>query len=587
MGVLKDKIVHWTTGSKDGIGTALSEKSHVYFTIGKGRLTETYFPSPDSIVIHSITLFLGGKVSEADFKYSVEIPDLSAPFYKIYSKDVKKEIITNPNADALFIKYDSLVIKNVLKIAFPLLKEFEKVNENTVLVKTKTTFLFIHIDVPFVAERYENFILLYVNSHHFIVTISFGKNRVDAERAFLETKGREFDGIKNCFLNGWEEYIGKLRLKDKSVLYKRSIIAIKSMEDKDYKGATVASLAIPWGSKAALSEKNGYHLVWVRDLFFVAFAMYLAGDRKFTNDALDYIVSKLMRPDGSFKQNATIKGEERWNATQMDQVAFPIILASKIGRHNLINELEKSANYLLLNGPWSEQERWEEIEGFSPYSMSLQARALNIYAGMREKAGLLDSKYRKGAEEFIHLIPEYCYTHKGIYTPPHYFVRISKGDPDTDKKEMFLKGKYFSPKEMVSTDFLYLVFTGLYSPKHPYIKNSLRVIDNLLRADTPKGPSFYRYNGDIYGFDRENPKGRLWTLLTAERGIFELLRGNDAKRYLDAMERFATPTYLLPEQVFEDGTPTESATPLAWAHAAYIILYDFINTSFFNRKEII
>ena len=559
----------------------------MYFTIGKGRLSETYFPSPDSIVIHSITLFLEGKVSEIGLKYSVEIPDLSAPFYKICSKDVKKEIITNPNADTLLIRYKSLAIKNVLKIAFPLLREFKKLNENTILVKTKTAFLFIHIDVPSTVQRYENFILLYVGSHRFIVTISFGKNRGDAEKAFLETKKRNFEGIKNCFLNGWQEYIEKLRLKGKSVLYKRSIVAIKSMEDKNYKGATVASLAIPWGSRAALSEKNGYHLVWVRDLFFVAFAMYLIGDEKFANNSMGYMLSKLMRPNGSFKQNATIKGEERWNATQMDQVAFPIILADKIGRYDLVNELEKSADYILSNGPWSEQERWEEIAGFSPYSMSLQARALNVYADMRERVGLLGNKYRKGAEEFIRLIPEYCYTHKGIYTPSHYFVRISRGNPDTDKKEMSLKGKYFSPKEMVSTDFLYLVFTGLYSVRHPFIKDTLRVVDDLLRVDTPKGPSFYRYNGDIYGFDKENPKGRLWTLLTAERGIFEFLKGSNAKRYLDAMERFATSSYLLPEQVFEDGTPTESATPLAWAHAAYIILYNLINILSPNKKEII
>ncbi len=48
------------------------------------------------------------------------------------------------------------------------------------------------------------------------------------------------------------------------------------------------------------------------------------------------------------------------------------------------------------------------------------------------------------------------------------------------------------------------------------------------------------------------------------------------------MERFATPTGLLPEQVWDEadrpefhlrfGRPTESATPLVWAHAEYVKL---------------
>jgi glucoamylase len=110
------------------------------------------------------------------------------------------------------------------------------------------------------------------------------------------------------------------------------------------------------------------------------------------------------------------------------------------------------------------------------------------------------------------------------------------------------------------------------------MQNSVEAVDSLLKVDTGKGVSFYRYNGDVYGFDNSShPEGKLWVLLTAERGIFELMKGNGARKYLTAIEQFATPTYLLPEQVFEDGMPTESAMPLAWSHASYIILYELLN----------
>ena len=58
--------------------------------------------------------------------------------------------------------------------------------------------------------------------------------------------------------------------------------------------------------------------------------------------------------------------------------------------------------------------------------------------------------------------------------------------------------------------------------------------------------------------------------------------GRDARPFINAMERLASPTGLLPEQVWDEsdrpenflyyGRPTGSAMPLVWAHAEYIRL---------------
>lgn len=584
---LKDRVLHWETGKKDGIGTALSDRSQVYFTIGDGHLTETYFPSPDSIVLHSIKFFLGGELDETLFPFTTEIIDDFSPLYRtttnFKSGKVEKEIVVNPDASALFVRYKFFHLSNlagIFKVIPVNLSYHRMISKTSLLLKTGNTFIFIKMDKPFEVERVENFLLLHLSKieNGCDMMISFGKTKEEAYVAASETEKKGFDVVKRHFISGWKNYLNGFNLFQKGELYKRSLITLKSMEDKVFKGATVASLSIPWGSKATLDEKNGYHLVWVRDLFFTALAMHLAGDSGFANSALEYMVNILMRDDGSFKQNTTILGEERWNASQMDQISFPIILANKLGRNDLTGELEKSVDYIVKNGPWSEQERWEEIAGYSPYTMSLEARALSAYSDMRRRAGLSGKVYKNKAEEFAKLIPEYCYAKNGIFSPYNYFVRISAGDPNTEEKKMFLKGKYFSPKEMISADFLYLVFTGLYDAKHPFIQNSVEAVDSLLKVGTGKGVSFYRYNGDVYGFDNPaHPEGKLWVFLTAERGIFELMRGNDARKYLTAIEQFAAPTYLLSEQVFEDGTPTESATPLAWSHASYIILYELIN----------
>lgn len=584
---LKDRVLHWETGEKDGIGTALSDRSYVYFTIGDGHLTETYFPSPDNVILHSIRFFLNGELDETLFPFVTEIIDDFSPLYRVVTNfevgKIEKEIVVNPDASALFIRYKFFHFSNVAGIfkVIPVNLSYHRmVGKTLLLLKTENVFIFIKMDKPFEAERVENFLLLYVPQMKSgcDMIVSFGKTEEEAYVALSETDKEDFDAVKRHFVSGWKNYLSGFDLSQKSELYKRSLMVLKSMEDKVFRGAAVASLSIPWGSKAMLDEKNGYHLVWVRDLFFTALAMYLAGDSGFANSALEYMVNILMRDDGSFKQNATISGEERWNTTQMDQISFPIILANKLGRDDLTGALEKSADYIVENGPWSEQERWEEIAGYSPYAMSLEARALSAYSDMRRRAGLPGKIYENKAEEFTKLIPEYCYARNGIFLPYNYFVRISCGDPNTEEKKMFLKGEYFSPKEMISADFLYLVFTGLYDAKHPFMQNSVEAVDSLLKVDTGKGVSFYRYNGDVYGFDNSShPEGKLWVLLTAERGIFELMKGNGARKYLTAIEQFATPTYLLPEQVFEDGMPTESAMPLAWSHASYIILYELLN----------
>ena len=129
---------------------------------------------------------------------------------------------------------------------------------------------------------------------------------------------------------------------------------------------------------------------------------------------------------------------------------------------------------------------------------------------------------------------------------------------------------------------------GIRSPDDPIIVDSLKVVDAVLKVETPYGPCWRRYNYDGYGQRADGSpfvgwgQGRAWPLLTGERGHYELAAGHDTKRYLRAMEGFASATGLLPEQAWDGpdqphvymyrGRPTGSAMPLMWAHAEYIKL---------------
>jgi len=83
----------------------------------------------------------------------------------------------------------------------------------------------------------------------------------------------------------------------------------------------------------------------------------------------------------------------------------------------------------------------------------------------------------------------------------------------------------------------------------------------------------------------ERTYGRLWPIFAGERGEYELLAGRPglAARRLAAMSRTANEGLLMSEQVWDNrppaadgsprpGTPTRSATPLAWTHAQYVRL---------------
>src|SRR5512142_362079 len=143
---------------------------------------------------------------------------------------------------------------------------------------------------------------------------------------------------------------------------------------------------------------------------------------------------------------------------------------------------------------------------------------------------------------------------------------------------------------LVSPDALALVRFGLRTADDPRMLDTVKVIDALLKVETPQGPIWHRYNGDGYGEHADGEPfdgtgiGRVWPLLTGERAHFELAAGQsgEARRLQTALESFAGAEGLLPEQIWDGpdmpdrelffGRPSGSAMPLVWAHAEYVKL---------------
>jgi glucoamylase len=280
----------------------------------------------------------------------------------------------------------------------------------------------------------------------------------------------------------------------------------------------------------------------------------------------------------------------------MDQVAWPLVLAYQLNRNDRrswLQHIKPAADFILLHGPRTDQDRWEEKPGYSPAAIAAQIAGLVCAAEIATFNGdsITARKYRETADNWVENIDKWTVTKEG--NASGYYLRITENDNPNDgaKMEINSSSRVIDERKILDAGFLELVRLGIKGPRNPLIVESLRLIDQLIKVKTPAGEAWYRYNHDAYGetptggnYDAQNGIGRLWALLTGERGEYELATGNvvGARKRLDALAEFANDGLMIPEQVWDRtesssptlrfGAGTGSATPLAWSMAQFIRL---------------
>ena len=439
----------------------------------------------------------------------------------------------------------------------------------------------------------------------FTLALGFGKTAAEALAAARASLKKGFAACDAAYRNGWHDYLKQVRRVAPKYQrqYDMAAMVLKAHEDKTYKGAMIASLSVPWGGGANANEPvvGGYHLVWSRDLYQVATAFTAFGDRASAERALDYLFRVQQKPDGSFPQNSWLDGRPFWGSLQMDEVAYPLVLAHELGRtdrETYTKHVRPAADFIVRHGPYTPQERWEEKPGYSPSTIAAEIAGLVCASDIARRNGdeASASIYAAAADDFAREVERRTATTTGPHGDGNYYLRLSfDEDPDDGARfDVGNGGGVFDEREIVDAGFLELVRLGIRRPDDPLVAKSLAVIDKVIRVETPNGASFYRYNNDGYGEmdDGRNwnwdgkytGKGRLWALLAGERGQYELAAGRPAAalRRLDAMAGFANAGLMIPEQVwdrresprpeFRFGEGAGSATPLAWSMAQFIRL---------------
>ncbi|MGO9757415.1 MAG: glycoside hydrolase family 15 protein [Roseiarcus sp.] len=380
-----------------------------------------------------------------------------------------------------------------------------------------------------------------------------------------------------------------------------SAAVLKVHQDRTYCGAAVASLSVPWGDSS--QSRGGYHLVWSRDLVETAGALVAMEAYADARDILRYLIAT-QQPDGHWFQNQWLGGAAFWQGVQLDEAAFPILLASALREKNALGgvpaaeAVRRAAGFIARQGPATGQDRWEEDAGINVFTLAVAIAALVeasafLEGEARAFALRLADYWNAEAERWTFVADTPLARRFGV---SGYYIRTFPADAQRRKQALAeplpIKNLASDPdlpaNAQVATDFLQLVRYGLRSADDPRIRDSLKVVDGLLRTETPSGPVWHRYNNDGYGehddgapFDGAG-RGRGWPLLTGERGHYALSAGGDVLPYLEAMMAMSSPLGLIPEQVWDSepiaerdlkpGKPSGSAMPLVWAHSEFIKL---------------
>jgi len=675
----------WTSSAKDAVSTAYAASSRIWFTVSHGILNEIYCPTIDRPQIRDMQfLITDGETffheERRDLTHEFEYIDKDALAVRVRNSDregrysIERAMIADPHYPVVLVHVrlegDEEVLSRLRLYALlsPHLEGGGKGNSARVAdVAGKKTLLawkddmslamacacgFARASCGFVGasdgwqDLRQNFRMDWefgsatngniailgeipqASTREFTLGIGFGYGNHAALAATMGSLAVPFQRHLRRFVDQWHRVQTPLNLVDASCddgrLLHISHNVVLAHEDKTYAGAFIASASIPWGYAKGDDDLGGYHLVWTRDMVQTATALMACGRVDTALRALVYLACT-QKPDGGFSQNFWVNGDPYWTGIQLDEVAFPIILAWRLWKLEALEDfavfpfVERAAGFMVRYAPVTQQERWEEAAGYSPSTLAAAIAALICAADLAHAHGSpeLGHFLEQHADWIESHLEDWTVTNNGVLHPEvkRHYMRIGPpecGDPYAHEHcgtEMVHINNVppgeqadFEAREIIDAGFLELVRYGVRAADDPLILDSLKVVDAVLKVETPKGPCWKRYNHDGYGQRSDGGpflgwgKGRPWPLLVGERAHYELAAGRDVRDLVGTIEKFASTGGMLPEQIWDEpdydglvfGGPAGSAMPLVWAHSEYLkLLRSVTDGAVFDRIPIV
>jgi glucoamylase len=660
----------WTSSAKEGVGTAYHTSCRVWFTLSHGIVNEIYYPHVDKPNTRDFQFLISDGETfcheeKRDLDHVIEYPERDCLFYRLTNSEPRgryrlvKYAATDPHRSVFLMQTKLEVFDESLRgklrlyaLLAPHLAGFGTGNsgwcceigdDKIIHAQRQDVHLLmacssgfsrrsvgyvgfsdgwrdlmhnLKMEWEFRAAENGNIALTaeidLPDSGEFTIAVAFGRSYQSAATKLFQSLAEEFESNREAYVRQWQRAVVDPKFdfsgdtSDGGGMYRLSRCVLLAHEDKVFQGAMVASLSIPWGETKADQDLGGYHLVWTRDLVHSATALLATGQTGTPLRALIWLAA-IQRPDGSFPQNSWIDGTAYWSGLQLDQVAFPILLAWRLRKHDALGLFSpralivRAAARLILQGPVTAQDRWEENAGYSPSTIAVAIAALACTADSAREYG------QKDIADFIFAYADWLAAHIEEWTVTtqgelvegirRHYIRITPtdpnapdphADPNTAMIQIANGGGLHPARNVVGGDFLHLVRFGIRAANDPIVRDSIEVIDRVIKHDLPQGPGWRRYNHDGYGqkddgsaFDGTGV-GRCWPILAGERGHYELAAGRDPKPFIKMIEDFSNQGGMLTEQVWDGddlpharmkrGCPTGAAMPLCWSHAEYVSL---------------
>ena len=674
----------WTSSAKDTVSTAYAASSRLWFTVSHGILNEIYCPTIDRPQIRDMQfLVTDGETffheERRDLIHSFDYIDQDAQAVRVENRDpegrytIVRRMIADPHYPVVLIHVhiegaEDLVSRlKVYALLSPHLQgggmgnsaRIADVAGTRVVIAWKDEMSlamacgcgFARASCGFVGasdgwqDLKNNFQMDWEfgsalngniavmgeipdGTRDFTLAIGFGEGHHAALASTMGSLAAPFAKHLERFIEQWHRVKTPRHLaahsSDGGRLLHISHNVVLAHEDKTFAGAFIASASIPWGYAMGDDDLGGYHLVWTRDMVQTATALMACGRVDTALRALVYLACT-QKPDGGFSQNFWVNGEPYWTGIQLDEVAFPIMLAWRLwkagalGSFDVVPFVERAAGFLVRYAPVTQQERWEEAPGYSPSTLAAVIAGLICAADIarEHESGELAQFLEEHADWIEGHLEDWTVTNNGVLLEgvKRHYMRIRPpecGDPYAHEecgREMvhinnLAPGEKadFEAREIVDAGFLELVRYGVRAADDPVIVDSLKVVDAMLKVETPRGPCWRRYNHDGYGQRSDGGpflgcgKGRAWPLLTGERAHYELAAARDVGSLIATIEQFASGGGMLPEQIWDEpdknglvlGGPAGSAMPLVWAHSEYLkLLRSTADGQVFDRIPIV
>jgi len=389
----------WTSSDKDGVGTALSPLSRVWFTVSHGILNEIYYPRVDQACTRDFGLLVSdgaGFFSEEkrDTHHAVTRLEDGVPAFELTNTCVHgryrivKRIVSDPQRDVVLqsIRFENLSAGPLRLFALLSPHLVNGGAHNTawigdykgtpmLLAEGDGTSLALAASVPWKARsagfvgvsdgwnqvsRAFELTGIYVRAAdgnvaltgeldwqaaedgEVLLALGFGRSWSEAALRARLSLADGFEAITEGYIAAWRGFQQPLLPLDRISAaghnsYRLSTSVLRCHESPSFPGGLIASLSIPWGSSKGDDDLGGYHLVWPRDLVQTAGALIACGAGEEASRVLHYLRA-IQEPDGSWPQNTWLDGIPYWRGIQLDECAFPILLVDLARRNGVLTK---------------------------------------------------------------------------------------------------------------------------------------------------------------------------------------------------------------------------------------------------------